>query len=655
MEDDIRLYKSLAKQYPTMASAATEMINLQAILNLPKGTEHFITDLHGEYPQFRHILRNASGAIRRKIDELFGPALRAEEKKELAALIYYPKEKLEQIESREPDIEEWYHVTIHRMILLCRRAASKYTRSKVRKAMPRDFSYVIEELLNGRYDEIDQEAYYNEIIHSVITTGRAREMIVVLANLIQRLVVDHLHVVGDIYDRGPSPHLIMDALMQHHSVDIQWGNHDLLWMGAAAGSCACICNVIRIAARYGNLATIEEGYGINLLPLAKLALEYYGEDPCLQFQEHLTEQKLDQMDYLSLDTNLEEKMHKAITVMQFKVEGQLIREHPGDEMESRLLLDKIDRKKGTVLIDGKSYQLLDSNFPTIDERDPYALTDQEQEVMILLKQSFLQCEKLRQHIDFLYSHGSLYKVYNGNLLYHGCMPLTKEGEFLPVEIFGTTYKGKALYDVLESYARKGFYSKDEAEREKGRYILWYLWENHHSPVFGKAKMATFERYFLAEPELHAEPKNPYYAMLNDEKMADHVLAEFGLSGPDAHIINGHIPVEARAGESPVKCNGKLLIIDGGLSKAYQPTTGIAGYTLIYNSHGLMVAAHEPFTSVENAVEQGIDIHSHRILVHQTSTRKLVSDTDIGRELKENVADLQGLLAAYRSGLLQEKR
>ena len=631
MEQEIRFYKGLAKQYPNVASAATEIINLQAILNLPKGTEHFITDVHGEYLQFRHILRNASGAIRRKIDDVFGPTLRMEEKKELAALIYYPREKLEQVEAKEKDIEEWYQVTIHRMILLCRSAASKYTRSKVRKAMPTDFAYVIEELMSGRPDEADQEAYYNEIIHSVITTGRAREMIVACADLIRRMVVDHLHVVGDIYDRGPSPHLILDSLMNHHSVDIQWGNHDILWMGAAAGSRPCICNVIRIAARYGNLATLEEGYGINLLPLAKLAMEYYGDDPCLCFREQSAYQNLDQAKHLTLDTSLEEKMHKAITIMQFKIEGQMILSHPDFGMEDRLLLDKIDLSQGSVTIDGISYPMKDKHFPTLDPEHPYLLTEQEQEVIDQIQQSFMHCEKLQQHIQFLYSHGSLYKVYNGNLLYHGCIPLTKDGKFLPVRLFGKTYTGRALYDVLDSYARKGYYATDDKE-----------------------KMATFERYFVADKALHVEPKNPYYQMLNDEKMADAVLKEFGLSGADAHIINGHIPVEAKAGESPVKCNGKLLIIDGGLSKAYQPKTGIAGYTLIYNSYGLVLAAHEPFTSVAKAVEQGSDIHSDRILVQQVLKRKRVADTDIGRELKENVADLQGLLEAYRTGLIPER-
>ena len=651
----IRYYRGLSKQYPNTVSAATEIINLQAILSLPKGTEHFITDLHGEYPQFRHILRNGSGAIRRKIDDLFGPTLRSEEKKELAALIYYPKEKLEQVEDKEVDIQEWYHVTIHRMVLLCRRAASKYTRSKVRKSMPADFSYVIEELLNGRYEEMDQEAYYNEIIHSVITTGRAREMIIVLANLIQRLVVDHLHVVGDIYDRGPSPHLIIDSLMSHHSVDIQWGNHDLLWMGAASGSAPCICNAIRIAARYGNLPTIEEGYGINLLPLAKLALEYYGNDSCERFKEQNTYQELKEASYLSLDTNLEEKMHKAITVIQFKMEGQLILEHPEFKMEDRLLLDKIDFEKGTVRIEGKDYPMLDTNFPTIDPEHPYQLTAQEAEAISQIQQSFLQCEKLQQHMDFLYSHGSLYKVYNENLLYHGCVPLTPDGKFKKVEIYGKKYSGKALYEILDDYARKGHYATDPEEKKQGVDMLWYLWENPNSPVFGKDKMTTFERYFVEDKALHKEPKNPYYHMLDDEKMADMVLKEFGLEGPDCHIVNGHIPVEAKTGESPVKCNGKLLIIDGGLSRAYQSTTGIAGYTLIYNSHCLMVAAHEPFTSVRNAVEQGSDIQSNRMIVQQNSKRKMVADTDVGKELKESIEDLRGLLKAYQSGAIKEKR
>ncbi len=649
-----RYYEVLSRQYPTIASAATEIINLQAILHLPKGTEHFITDVHGEYLQFRHILRNGSGAVRSKIEDEFGPSLRTEEKKELAALIYYPHEKLKQVLSREKDIAEWYQITIYRLVRLCKHASSKYTRSKVRKAMEPEFAYVIEELMTGRPDEADQEAYYHEIIHSVITTGRARELIIACANLVRRLTVDHLHVLGDIYDRGPSPHLIMDALMQHHSVDVQWGNHDILWMGAAAGCKPSICNVIRIAAKYGNLSTLEEGYGINLLPLAKLAMEYYTDDPCTCFTTKEAEDEYALANHLRLDTTLEEKMHKAVTILQFKLEGQMILENPEFAMEDRLLLDKIDPKTGTVEVEGRAYPLSDTSFPTLIKDDPYALTAAENEVMEQLQLSFMNCEKLQEHIRFLYSHGSLYKVYNGNLLYHGCVPLTEDGQFLPVKIFGREYAGRKLYDVLDSYARAGYYATDPEEKKKGKAILWFLWENQNSPVFGKEKMTTFERYFVRDKNTHVEPKNAYYRLLEDERVVDSILAEFGLSGSDAHIINGHIPVEARAGESPIKCNGKLLIIDGGLSKAYQPKTGIAGYTLIYNSYGLVLAAHEPFTSVASAVEQGSDIHSERFIVQQMTSRKCVRDTDIGRELTRTISDLQGLLLAYRTGLLQEK-
>lgn len=663
-----RYYKLLSKQYPNIAAAATEVINLQAILNLPKGTEHFITDVHGEYYQFQHILRNASGAIRRKIDDEFGPQLMTAEKKELAALIYYPKEKLDQVICRFTDtseLNEWYQITIYRLVRVCKNAASKYTRSKVRKAMEPDFAYVIEELMTGRPDEADQEAYYNEIIHSAITTARARELIIAIANLIRRLTVDHLHVVGDIFDRGPSPHLIMDALMNHHSVDIQWGNHDLLWMGAAAGNPACMCNVIRIAAKYCNLSTLEEGYGINLLPLAKLAMEYYVDDPCECFElSHGNSFDDDLSGHLNLDNALEQKMHKAITVLQFKLEGQLIKKHPEYHMEDRLLLDKINISDGTVEAYSKTYALNDSFFPTIDfDGDVYALTSAEQEVVDQLVYSFTNCEKLRQHVNFLYSHGGLYKVYNGNLLYHGCVPLTKEGEFLPVTVGNDTYTGRKLYDVLEHMARLGFYGNTEEELAEGRDILWWLWENPDSPVFGKEKMTTFERYFIDDKSTHVEPKNPYYSLLDNEEVVDKILIEFGLGvqgedgikpNDESHIINGHIPVEAKSGESPVRCNGKLLIIDGGLSKAYQPKTGIAGYTLIYNSYGLVLAAHEPFTSVEDAVERGSDIHSDRILVQKALQRKRVANTDIGIELKETVDDLQGLLLAYRSGLIKER-
>ena len=648
-QTDLRYLKSLSNQYPTIATAATEIINLQAILSLPKATEHFITDVHGEYDQFLHVLKNGSGAIKRKIEDEFGNAISAAEKKAIATLIYYPEQKLEQVLKTEDNLEDWYKVTLYRLIRICKNASSKYTRSKVRKALPKDFAYVIEELLTGRQEISDQEAYYNEIIRSVIRTGRAAELVIAFCNLIRRLVVDHLHVVGDIFDRGPYPNLIMDTLMEHHSVDIQWGNHDVYWMGAASGSAACICNVIRISAKYGNLDLLEDGYGINLVPLARFAMKWYDKDSCDCFKLDYREDEYDVHDAF-----LDEKMHKAITIMQFKLEGQLIKENPEFEMEKRLLLDKINIEKGTVCVEETEYPLKDVSFPTIDWEDPYRLSEDEADVMERLVTAFVNCEKLQRHVRFLYTQGSLYKVYNGNLLYHGCVPLNEDGTFTRVNVFGKEYAGKELYDVLEGYARKGYYAIDPKEKKKGQDILWFIWENQNSPVFGKAKMTTFERYFIADKKTHQEPKNPYYRLLEKEEVVNRILEEFGLEGAEAHIINGHIPVEAKKGESPVKCNGKLLIIDGGFSKAYQPKTGIAGYTLIYNSYGLVLAAHEPFESVEKAVQDGSDIVSHTVLVQQVVRRKTVADTDIGKSLKESIHDLEELLAAYRAGTIVEK-
>ena len=648
---EIRYLKSLAKQYPTIPLAATEIINLQAILSLPKGTEHFITDIHGEYDQFRHIMKNGSGAIKRKIEEEFSNSLSIAEKKGMATLIYYPKLKLKQVLKQEENMEDWYKVTLYRLIRVCKNASSKYTRSKVRKALPKDFAYVIEELLTGRPDVSDQEAYYNEIINSVIRTGRAGELVVAFCNLIRRLVVDHLHVVGDIYDRGPYPNLIMDTLMKHHSVDIQWGNHDVLWMGAAAGNPACIANVIRISAKYGNLNTLEDGYGINLIPLAKFALTTYGQDPCEVFHLDYREEEYDVK-----DAALDQKMHKAIAMIQFKLEEQLIHRRPEFQMEHRLLLDKMDLEKGTVEVEGKTYPLKDTSFPTFDKEHPYQLSPEEAEVVERLVTAFVNCGKLQEHVRFLYTKGSLYKVYNGNLLYHGCVPFNEDGSFKKVRVFGQAYSGRELYDVLENYARKGYYSIDPEEKQKGLDILWFIWKNANSPVFGKSKMTTFERYFIADKETHKEPKNPYYRLLEQEEIVNKILEEFGLSQQeDAHIINGHVPVETKRGESPVKCGGKLLIIDGGFSKAYQSKTGIAGYTLIYNSYGLLLAAHEPFESVEKAVQDGSDIHSHMMLVHHSNRRITVSDTDIGEEIRENIEDLEKLLRAYREGTIVERQ
>lgn len=647
---EIRYLKGLAKQYPTIPAAATEIVNLQAILSLPKGTEHFITDIHGEYDQFQHVMKNGSGAIKRKIEEEFGNSLSVAEKKSIAILIYYPELKLKQVLKQEENLEDWYKVTLYRLIRICKGASSKYTRSKVRKALPKDFAYVIEELLTGRPDVTDQEAYYNEIINSVIRTGRASELVVAFCNLIRRLIVDHLHVVGDIYDRGPYPNLIMDTLMEHHSVDIQWGNHDVLWMGAAAGNPACIANVIRISAKYGNLNTLEDGYGINLIPLVRFALDKYAKDPCEVFHLDYREDEYDVK-----DVQLDEKMHKAIAIIQFKLEGQLIKKHPEFQMDHRLLLDKMDLEKGAVEVEGKTYPLKDTCFPTIDRNNPYELSPEEADVVDRLVTAFINCEKLQKHIRFLFTKGSLYKVYNGNLLYHGCVPFNEDGTFKKVRIYDGEYSGKALYDVLEHYARKGYYSIDKTEKQKGLDILWFIWQNANSPVFGKSKMTTFERYFIADKKTHKEPKNPYYRLLEQEEIVNKILREFGLEDEDSHIINGHVPVETKRGESPVKCNGKLLIIDGGFSKAYQPKTGIAGYTLIYNSYGLLLAAHEPFESVEKAVQDGSDIHSHMMLVQHVNLRRTVADTDVGKEIKENIIELEKLLCAYREGTIVERQ
>jgi len=646
-DTDLRYLKSLARQYPTIASAATEIVNLQAILSLPKGTEHFITDIHGEFDQFQHVLKNGSGAIKRKIEEEFGNNYSVAEKKAIATLIYYPELKLKQILKTEQNIPDWYKVTIYRLIRICKGASSKYTRSKVRKSLPKDFAYIIEELLNGRQDVSDQEAYYSEIINSVIRTGRAQELIIAFCNLIRRFIVDHLHVVGDIFDRGPYPHLIMDTLMEHHSVDIQWGNHDVLWMGAAAGEPACIANVLRVSAKYGNLSILEDGYGINLVPLARLALTRYNSDPCSSF-------KLDYRDEYNVeDAMLDEKIHKAIAIIQFKLEGQLMIRRPSFHMEHRLLFDKINLEKKTVVVEGKEYTLKDANLPTVDMKDPYKLSEEEADVMDRLTSAFLNCEKLQKHIRFLYTKGSLYKVFNSNLLYHGCVPFNEDGTFKEVDIYGKTYSGKKLYDVLEHYARKGYYAIEPEEKQKGLDILWFIWQNANSPVFGKSKMTTFERYFVTDKQTHKEPKNPYYRLLEKEEIVNKILKEFGLSEKGSHIINGHIPVESKKGESPVKCNGKLLIIDGGFSKAYQLKTGIAGYTLIYNSYGLLLAAHEPFESVEKAVQDESDIYSHMSIVEHEMKRKTVADTDVGESLKVTISELEELLGAYREGTIVE--
>ena len=642
-----RYLELLSRTFPSAARASAEIINLSAILNLPKGTEFFASDIHGEYEAFSHILRNGSGSIRLKIDDVFGDDLSAEEKRSLATLIYYPREKMELELSQVSDSDSWYAATLPRLVAMCKRAARKYTRSKVRKALPKDFAYIIEELMTENRHGVDKQAYYAAIIDAVIRTDRGGALIEALCLLIQRLAIDHLHIVGDIYDRGPYPHTIMDTLMQHHSLDIQWGNHDIVWMGAALGQPGCIAHVVRNCARYGNLSILEDAYGINILPLASFALDAYRDDPCVAFglkgNPDLSPQEL--------EMNI--KIQKAMAIIQFKVEGKLIDENPDFGLDDRKLLDKIDHARGTVMLDGVEYELTDKVFPTVDPTDPYRLTLEEEDVMQRLEQAFLGCEKLQRHMRFFLESGSLYKVYNGSLLFHACVPLNADGSLMEVDVFGTKYKGQALYDVMEQYVRAAFFDSDPEMRKRGCDLLWYMWLGEGSPLFAKSKMATFELYLIAEKEARKEVKNPFYSFLDDEAVMAGVFAEFGLDPETSRIVCGHVPVKVKDGEDPVKCGGKVISIDGGFSKAYQPTTGIAGYTLISNSYGFVLAAHEPLESTQAAVEGEIDIHSSRQVVEGAEYRTLVADTDTGEVLKGQIAELEGLLKAYRCGEISE--
>ena len=649
-KEELRYLQRLAELYPTIGKASTEIINLQSILNLPKGTEHFMSDIHGEYEAFAHVLRNGSGAVRKKIDDVFGHTLSNNDKRALATLIYYPKEKMRLVKKTEEDMQNWYKITLYRLIEVCKTTASKYTRSKVRKALPADYAYVIEELITEKAEVLDKEAYYDSIVDTIIEIGRAENFIIALAELIQRLVVDHLHILGDIFDRGPGPHFIMDRLMEYHSLDIQWGNHDAVWMGAAVGQKVCIATVLRNSIRYGNMDILEDAYGINLLPLATFALEVYKDDPCEVFEMKGTS------NYNAVEKELGRKMHKAISIIQFKLEGQLIRRHKEFHMENRCLLHRIDPEKGTITLpDGKEYPLLDTKFPTIDWKKPYELTSGEKDVMERLEAAFRNCEKLQKHMRLLLDKGGLYKTFNGNLLFHGCIPLNEDGSLKEVQIYGKTYKGKELYDVLEAYVRRAFFSVDGEEQRKGSDILWFIWASPNSPLFGKDKMTTFERYFIADKETHKEIKGAYYHLLENEEVVDSLLREFGLHPAQGHIVNGHVPVHQGEGESPVKCGGKVIVIDGGFCKAYHKVTGIAGYTLIYNSYGLILCAHESFTSTEDAVSKESDIVSNRVSVHYTTKRRLVGDTDTGRALKERISELVQLLEAYRRGIIKEKK
>ena len=640
----------LSKTYKNTDEVTTEIINLQAILNLPKGTELFMSDVHGEYEAFLQILNNGSGIIKSKIDEIYDHSISQEDRKNLATLIYYPEEKLEIEKNKNDDMDEYYRIMLYRLLEVARAVSSKYTRSKVRKAMPKNFDYIIDELLHAQGDgEYDKEKYYHQIIESIIDLNRSDEFIIAISHLIKRMAIDHLHMIGDVYDRGPGSAIIMDKLMNYHSMDFQWGNHDILWMGAACGNKCCIANVVRICSRYDNLSTLEDGYGINIRPLSIFAQETYKNDPCKEFLPRTIEFSR----YSNSDKILISKIQKAISIMQFKLEGKLIQKHPEYQMNKRLLLDKIDYDKSEIVINNKKYKLNDCNFPTIDKNDPYKLTKKEKEIINRLTSSFINSEKLASHVSFLYSKGHMYQVYNDNLLYHGCIPLTKKGEFDEFEIMGNKYKGKDLMDQMEIIAHKAFFvSKNVPNRDEIDF-MWYLWCGPKSPLFGKDKVATFERYFLDDKKTHKEVKNPYYHFQNDEKTCDKILKEFNVNIKDGHIINGHVPVKAKDGESPVRANGKLIVIDGGFAKSYQKSTGLAGYTLTYNSHGLVLAANEPFESKNKAILHGLDIKSQTILKQDVKDRKRVKDTDIGKTLESQVKDLKNLLEAYIDGDIKE--
>lgn len=648
--EKIRFLQCLSKQYPTIDSAATEIINLQSILNLPKGTEHFLSDIHGEYRAFSHVLRNGSGAVMKKIDDVFGDTLFEDQKEDLASLIYYPSEKLDYVKSQGKADDSWYRTTLYRLVSVCQIVSSKYTRSKVRKAMPDNFRYVIEELITEKKEVLNKKAYYDEIINTIIEIGCADEFIIEMSNLIQQLVIDHLHIIGDIYDRGYGSHFVMDSLLNYHSLDIQWGNHDVLWMGASAGQTACIANIVRTSILYDNLSVLENGYGISMMPLVLFAMEQYAHDPCEQFAIRFRHNQ-----GMTTQTKLAMKMQKAITVIQFKLEGQLIAKHPEYKMDNRRLLDKIDIKKGTVLLDGKEYEILDKNFPTINFDNPYELTKEEQSVIAKLRNSFINCGKLKKHINLLLNKGGLYRVYNNNILFHGCVPMNEDGTFRKINLFGEDLSGKALYDEIERCARKAFFSVNEDERRTGRDILWYLWNGPDSPLYGRDKMTTFERYFIEDESTHKEKKDVYYKLINDDKVVDRIFAEFGAKGENAHIINGHVPIHHTEGESPVKCNGKVILIDGGFSQPYHKVTGIAGYTLIYNSYGLMLTAHEPFKSVDATIRSGRDMQTNQVAKEVSQKRILVGDTDNGKRLRENIKDLKELIKAYRDGTIRQNQ
>ena len=640
---DKKYLRRLSKDFPTIASAAAEIVNLSAIRCLPKGTEYFFSDMHGEYEAFLHMLKSASGMIKAKIDLTLGKTVSNGEREALASLIYYPDKEFKRLQKSGVLDDEWRRLTIYRLILVCETVSAKYTRSRVRKRIPEDMVYILDELLNVT-DDVNKDYYYTEIITNILDTGIADMFIRSLCRLIQSLAIDCLHIIGDIYDRGPRADIIMDELLGMHDVDIQWGNHDISWMGAASGNRALIANVIRISMRYNNFDVLEDGYGLNLRALAVFASEVYKDDCCELFMP----QTLDDNIYDPVDTGLVAKMHKAITVIQLKLEGQLIERHPEWGMDDRDIFRRVDFASGTVQVAGKVCELLDRSFPTVDPADPLRLTDAEEELMNVLANSFMHSEKLGAHMSFLYSKGSMYRTINGNLLFHGCIPMDDSGKLQSVNIEGVDYSGKALLDKLDEIVNRAYFDHPCESKTYAEDFIWYLWCGPRSPLYGKDKMTFFERSFIADEELHAEHYNAYYKFSEDPKVCEDILMMFGLDPKKGHIINGHVPVRIKNGESPVKAGGKLFVIDGGISKAYQKATGIAGYTLIYDSHSLNLAEHKPFIAGESE-------HTPTIrTVERLDRRANISDTDKGKELLETISDLRELMQAYRSGAIKER-
>ena len=644
----MRYLRLLSQKYKTVAAAASEIIRIEALLRLPKGTEHFMSDLHGEHEAFVHILNSASGVIREKIDTVLGPDVPAEERAELATLVYYPNQKLPELKARQPDLHAWYRLTLLRLIDLCRFVSSKHTRDHVRRCLPQNCGYILDELLHAHFEDHDKDQYYGEIIESILRYDRADAYIVRFCEVIKRLAVDRLHIVGDLFDRGPRPDRILDSLMAHHQVDIQWGNHDVVWMGAAAGSPLCIMTVLKTTLAYNNLDTLEGGYGISLRQLERFAQSTYADSDVSRWIPHADPRTA------AGDLTAAAQMHKAVTVMMLKLEAQVIVRNPDFDLQGRDFLNHIDFAAGTVDYHGTVYPLLDCDFPTVDPAAPTTLTAEEAHVIAGLVRSFAESERLQRHVQFLYAHGAFYKICNGNLLYHGAVPMTEDGAFAAIRFEGVARSGKQLFDYCDRRARQGYSAPPGSPaRLAGQDFLWYLWCGAKSPLFGRSAMTTFERLYIADPAAHREIKDPYYKHIAALDTAERILREFGLAGAGCHIVNGHVPVRAIEGESPIKGGGRLIIIDGGFCRAYHQRTGIAGYTLVYNSRGLILRTHQPFESAEKAIHEDEDIASKSEYIYTAPQRILVRDTDEGGRKQALIRDLCALVEAYQTGVLPQ--